>query len=118
MQATIHGDDLPGGFAQTVTDQQKISLGLIHELSRNETMQWRVNGTGAWIQIEYRVIVSRYHLVFRLRFQTFVAAHAVGFLQANQLGLVERRKIFARSRPQIAARTFDPKHSTDVRFLG
>src|SRR6202040_215821 len=37
-----------------------VRMHVIHELSRNETMQWRVNGTGAWIQIEYRVIVSRY----------------------------------------------------------
>jgi hypothetical protein len=29
MQATVHGDDLAGGFAQTLRDEQEICFGLV-----------------------------------------------------------------------------------------
>ena len=52
-------------FARRDRDD-RIRVHVIHKLCRDETVQWRVNGAGARIEIERRVIVSGHHVVFRL----------------------------------------------------
>ena len=87
-----------------------VRVHVVHELRRNKTVQRRVNGRGARIQVERRVVVGGDHVVLGLRLEALVLARRVGFLQSEQLGLVERGKIFAPARAQVAARTLDPQH--------
>ena len=87
-----------------------VGVHVVHELCGNKTVQRRVNGRRARIEIERRVIVGGDHVVLGLRLQTFVAARSVRFLHAEQFRLIERGKIFAQAGAQVAAGTFDPEH--------
>ena len=86
-----------------------VRMHVIHKLRGDEAVERRVNGGGAGIQIEGAMIIRADHVVFGLGLEAFIRASGVALLHADQLGLIERRKIFAGAGAQVAAGAFDPK---------
>ena len=76
---------------------------------RDKTVQRRVDGGGARVEIERAMRIHRHHVILGGRLETFVGAPGVKLLQTEQLRLVERGEIFFRGCAQITAGAFDPE---------
>ena len=77
---------------------------------RNKGGERRVDRAGARVEVEVGVIIHRHHVVFGFGLRTFVGAIGVGFLEADQLALVERGEVVARGGAKVAAGAFDPEN--------
>ena len=82
---------------------------VIDMFGRDKTVQRRVDGGGARVEIERAMMVHGHHVILGGRLETFVGASGVKLLKIDQLGLVERGEVFFRCCAQIPARAFDPE---------
>ena len=108
----LGAEDFAGDFAgarRRGDGDDRVGVHVIDMFGRDKTVQRRVDGRGARVEIERAMMIHGRHVVFGGRLETFVGAFAVKLLKLDQLGLVERGEIVFRRCTQITAGAFDPE---------